>query len=474
MKLRDRSLDDVQVQACLDGLSCTVQLLLGPPGTGKTNTAAAAVLVRLAARPSKKLFLLSANTHTAVNELTGRIREALPFFRRAADEAGLEYNPVRVLWLTGDAPASDEEIGIWDAPRLKRERELGDVVLCGSINELLKVAEKVSELEPFTADGLIIDEASMMVFPDFLALATLLSEKGEMMLAGDHMQLSPITAHEWERETREQVVRLSPHESAYRTVHNLCSRCPPAAIKRSALTVTYRLTPELTHLISGVYEDEGVVLRSEKRQDVKHAAITSLKDLWASGGVFLVVHDEGESRKSNGFEAALVRDILSSRGVEEHDVPPETVSVITPHRAQRGMLRNLLLPEFKYHIKLIDTVERLQGGECDTIIVSGTQSDNGGISNNAEFILDLNRTNVIFSRAKERLIVVCSRNLLDSMPADIDDYDSSWLWKHLRSVCDTTVLRSYGYEHAVEVRVPGRFWERSLKSGLSPNDHSSK
>jgi hypothetical protein len=124
------------------------------------------------------------------------------------------------------------------------------------------------------------------------------------------------------------------------------------------------------------------------------------------------------------------------------------------------MLRNLLGEEFREQIKLIDTVERLQGGECETIIVSGTQSDTGAISNNAEFILDLNRTNVIFSRAKERLIVVCSRSLLDSMPADIDDYRSSWLWKHLRSICDTTVLRSYGYDHHVEIRVPGRFWPR--------------
>ncbi len=460
MKLRDHALDDVQVQACLDGLSCTVQLLLGPPGTGKTNTAAAAILLRLAARPKKKLFLLSANTHTAVDELTGRIREALPFFRRAADEIGLEQHPARVLRLTGDAPASDEQLGLWDTPRLRAEMEQGDVVLCGSVNELLKVAEKMSEQEPFHADGLMIDEASMMVFPDFLALATLIAEEGEMMLAGDHMQLSPITAHEWEEESREQVVRLSPHESAYRTISNLCSRCPPEAIKRSALTVTYRLTPELTHLISGVYEGEGVTLRSEKRADRKGAGIASLKDLWSNGGVFLVVHDEALSRKSNEFEAALIRDILRSRGAEEHQVPPKTVSIITPHRAQRGMLRNLLKDEFGYHLKLIDTVERLQGGECETIVVSGTQSDTGAISHNAEFILDLNRTNVIFSRAQERLIVVCSRSLLDSMPADIDDYGSSWLWKHLRAVCDTTVLQLEGYEHRVEVRVPGQFWDR--------------
>ena len=83
-------------------------------------------------------------------------------------------------------------------------------------------------------------------------------------------------------------------------------------------------------------------------------------------------------------------------------------------------------------IGLIDTVERLQGGERPTIMVSGTQSDPASISGTADFILDLNRSNVIFSRAKERLIVVCSATLLDSVPADSEQYRSAYLWKRLR------------------------------------------
>lgn len=458
LKLHDKHLDDVQIEACLDGLSCTVQLLLGPPGTGKTNTAAAAVMLRLASRPKKKLFFLSANTHTAVDELTARIRDALPTFRRAADEAGMTYNAPCVLRLTSERGASGESARTDDLGRMQDAMRAGDLVLCGTINEVLKAARTLGIGDAAFADGLIVDEASMMVFADFLALATLVGHDGEMMLAGDHMQLAPITSHDWEEETREQVVRLAPHESAYRTINGLASRTPPGAIGRSALSITYRLTPELTHLISGVYRGEGVDLRSRKGQDEKAGSISSLADLWKNKGVFLVVHDEKGSRKSNEFEGRLIHDILAARGVEEHEVRPRTVSVITPHRAQRGLLKNLLNPEFGYHIKLIDTVERLQGGECETIIVSGTQSDTGTISENAEFILDLNRTNVIFSRAQERLIIVCSRGLLDSMPADIEDYRSAWLWKHLRSVCDTTVLDVPGYRHRVEVRVPGRFW----------------
>jgi hypothetical protein len=458
LSLGDRRLDQVQLQACLDGLSCTVQLLLGPPGTGKTNTTAAAVMLRLASRPRKKLFFLSANTHTAVDELTSRIRETLPGFRRAADEAGMSYNVPCVLRLSSNKDAAGEQVFVDNSYRMQEAMAAGDLVLCGTINEVLKASRALGAGSMTFADGLIIDEASMMVFADFLALATLVAEDGEIMLAGDHMQLAPITAHDWEDETREQVVRLTPHQSAYRTINELATRCPAGAIGRSALTITYRLTPELTHLIAGVYADEGVELSSRKPQEPKSRTIASLADLWTSKGVFLVVHDEVSSRKSNEFEGRLIRDILAAWKVPEDAVRPRTVSVITPHRAQRGLLKNLLNPEFGYHIKLIDTVERLQGGECETIIVSGTQSDTSAIAGNAEFILDLNRTNVIFSRAQERLIVVCSRGLLDSMPADIDDYKSSWLWKHLRAVCDTTVLEVPGYAHRVEVRVPGQFW----------------
>jgi hypothetical protein len=461
LKVLDRSLDEVQVQACIDGLDSTVQLLLGPPGTGKTNTTAAAILLRLSSTPERKLFLLSANTHTAVDELTERLRLTLPSFRKASVESGSRDNSVSVLRVK-DEPMTLEELNVDNTALIRSTLVQNDVVICGTVNEILKLGGNLDRngwpLRASGASGLIVDEASMMVFPDFLALATLVSANGQIMLAGDHMQLSPISSHDWENETREQVVRLTPHESAYVTVKKLCDHCGTGALIVSKLTQTYRLTPELIHLITDVYKGEDVTLRTDKQVMPKGGGMRSLSDIWRNDGVYLVVHDESSSRKLNDFEVGLIHDIIASRPGTARDIKPGSISIITPHRAQRGALKNILMERFSSQIKLIDTVERLQGGECETIVVSGTQSDMNAINESAEFILSLNRTNVIFSRAKERLIVVCSRNLLDSVPADIDDYESSWLWKHLRSMCDKEVLRVEGYDHEVSVRVSSLFW----------------
>ncbi|NLI73264.1 MAG: AAA family ATPase [Euryarchaeota archaeon] len=463
VRLRQSSLDDVQIEACLEGLESTIQLILGPPGTGKTNTASAAILLRLIARPGHKLFLLSATTHTAVDELCGRIRQIIPEFNMAAKEAGVDVASASVLRIKRE-PLKPYEISSDDISIINDKLMDGNVIVCGTVNDLLRLGDIFERYGwprgTSRADGLVIDEASMMIFPEFLALSTLIAEDGEILLAGDHMQLSPITSHNWDKETREQIVRMCPHNSAYEAMRRLIELSPEGAIRQSALSITYRLTPELTNLISPVYNKEGIILTSNKESVQKDGMIRSFSDLWKLPGVYLVIHDESLSRKSNSFEVQLIKDIIMSREVSEDSVDPEHISIITPHRAQRGLLKEEL-GAIEANIRMIDTVERIQGGECENIIVSGTQSDISTIGNNAEFILDLNRTNVIFSRAQERLIVVCSRNLLNSMPADFEHYSSSILWKKLRSTCDRIMLRLDKYEHGVEVRVPSEYWMRS-------------
>ena len=62
-------------------------------------------------------------------------------------------------------------------------------------------------------------------------------------------------------------------------------------------------------------------------------------------------------------------------------------------------------------------------------------SDPNAIAETAEFILNLNRANVAFTRSKRRLIVVCARDLLDFVPTAYKVYQDAILWKLLRNLC---------------------------------------
>ncbi len=110
--------------------------------------------------------------------------------------------------------------------------------------------------------------------------------------------------------------------------------------------------------------------------------------------------------------------------------------------------------EEEKEVDVIDTVERLQGGERPTVIVSATASDPSAISKNVEFILDLNRSNVAFSRTQERLIVVCSDTLLDHIPPEFEHYESAMLWKSLRAICSELIATESLNGHKVQIFTP--------------------
>ena len=278
LDIAGRRLDDKQMAVCIEGLNNTMQLLLGPPGTGKTSTTTAAVLIRLAAHDKNTIFFVAANTHKAVDELMERVRSTVPLFSELEKKQGIRGRDIAVRRVKGQIEELGYHLSSNDVLTVKNEADKGDVVIGGTTNDLLKLAEKMNSSgllkgSKFSVDGLIVDEASMMVFADFLALATLVKSDGEIMLAGDHMQLSPITSHDWENETREQIVRLQPHESAYMSVNKLAARCGPGQVVRSTLSTSYRLTPELIRLISEVYRREGVELRFSKVRSVKDRPI---------------------------------------------------------------------------------------------------------------------------------------------------------------------------------------------------------
>jgi superfamily I DNA and/or RNA helicase len=341
----------------------------------------------------------------------------------------------------------------------------GVLLIAGTTSAILKMAEELSQRRPFSqeaagfqADVLVVDEASMMVFPHFLSLASLVQPTGQLLLAGDNRQLAPISAHDWEREDRPPMQHYQPFNSAYDAVLRIITdaQVSPACARQSALTFTFRLPPLIRELIARVYDLDQIELQGVDHPQLPTASRRRQRQGWASvwadpAGLVLIVHSERGSRHSNPIETEIIREVLAAApgNVQIRD----SVAIITPHRAQRAMLRTMA-GSHGVDIDVIDTVERLQGGERPVIIVSGTESDPHSIGAAASFILNLNRANVAFSRTQERLVVVCADTLLDHIPPELEDYESAMLWKSLRNLCSRVVFRTEVEGHGVRVLAP--------------------
>ncbi|EKS34237.1 AAA domain-containing protein [Afipia broomeae] len=467
--IRSRLLDD-QSRAVIQGLSTRVQLLKGPPGTGKTVTTATSILTKAASslRPGS-VVLMAANTHQAMDTLLRRIARFTDSYRQEALRQGLEPSPIILTQVHSSNPPADQN-GIINfvakpcATKVNRWMQEGVLLIGGTTGAILKMAQELSLRKPFAqhpggfqADVLIVDEASMMLFPHFLSLASILTVNGQIMLAGDNRQLAPIVAHDWEAEDRPPAQFYQPFNSAYEGVLRIItdSGLDLAAARQSALTYTFRLPPLIRELIARVYDLDEIELQGAD----DFAPVRPREPMQDNGewdrvwneptGLLLVVHSERSSRRSNAVEASIIQRILAA--APEH--PADSIAIITPHRAQRALLRTVLNQDTVV-VDLIDTVERLQGGERPTILVSGTESDPHAIGASASFILNLNRANVAFSRTQERLIVVCAETLLDHIPSDLEDYDSAMLWKSLRNLCSRPILATTVDDFSVRVMAP--------------------
>lgn len=350
------------------------------------------------------------------------------------------------------------------------------LVIGGTTSAVLKMAQELGTKKPFRDNPqqfqvptLIVDEASMMVFPHFLSLATLVRTDGEIMLAGDHRQLAPIVVHDWDAEERPPVLIYQPYVSAYQAVQNLKenTELSDAKIQRSALNFTFRLPPVIRELISRIYQLDNIELEGYSQNSeeiINEVTEGSWERVWEnSNGLYLVLHDERQSKRSNPLEVDIIEQIINAGG----EIPNNSIAIVTPHRAQRTLLKTRLADyyseEEEKEVNVIDTVERLQGGERPTVIVSATASDPSAISKNVEFILDLNRSNVAFSRTQERLIVVCSDTLLDHIPPEFEHYESAMLWKSLRAICSQLIVTESIDGHKVKIFTPPLDFVNSIK-----------
>ena len=351
---------------------------------------------------------------------------------------------------------------------LRRRLQKGqDIVVVGTTPEqahnLLTCQKGSAQAEWF--DLIVIDEASQMDVGHAVLPLCGLAEKGAVILAGDRLQLAPIH-------------KASPPNDLERMVGSVYSFWRDThGVQESALEINYRSNETIVSFAGNAGYPPTLTSHSP---DLAIELISPLPTTpppqwpqslaWSPEWATLLdpaqpsvcfVYDDGQSSQRNEFEAEVVASLLwllsgrvadqlqseidpgtgkpvpsSSAAYSTQDFWAKAVGVVTPHRAQQGLIVTRLQSVFRAsgHVAeairdAVDTVERFQGQQRDIIIASYTVGDPDHIAEEDEFLMSLNRFNVIASRARAKLIVLVSQDILNHLAHDIDVLRDSKLLK---------------------------------------------
>ena len=77
-----------------------------------------------------------------------------------------------------------------------------------------KIGGKEPQWDEGYFDLLVVDEASMMRLPELILSGAFVDKNAQILVAGDHRQLPPIQAHNWEKEDRRTIEEMASFLSA--------------------------------------------------------------------------------------------------------------------------------------------------------------------------------------------------------------------------------------------------------------------
>lgn len=463
-----------------------VLLVQGPPGTGKSYSTAFALLARIQGAMAAGLSyraLLACKTHAATDVLLNNVREAQvqlgEWFAQCPDICAQFFDPnllsVPLMRLRPRGDVLDPIIPIpRDSDRPKGtpsatasiEAEDWCVVATtpAGIRSAIKDRWSKDLFNHDFIDAVILDEASQMSLPESIMASLALKPDGHLIVVGDHRQMPPIVAHDWENESRRTFQEYESYSSLFDTLRH--QDVPIIRFEES-----FRLHTDMAEFLRReIYSQDGIPFhsrRSDLLDPVDHADPFVSAVLDPQRTIVVVVHDEALSQHRNVYERELIRPVLEAlsalgeRGLDAR----HGLGVVVPHRAQRADMQDSIpcLTELNQitgtrEISAVDTVERFQGGERLAIVVSATESDPQYLLASSKFLLDPRRLTVALSRAKRKIVLVASRSVFSVFSADEETFENAQLWKNLLRHTCTDLLWSGERDGAgVEVwgNVPG-------------------
>jgi len=365
----------VSAGCALDGSTLCVQ---GPPGSGKTYTAAHMLVALLAAR---KRVGIASNSHRAICLLMSETAEV-------ADKKGLAFRGVKI--------GGDEEEGSNIRPSITWAQSAKHVFSSGRQPQLVGGTAWAfsSESAEGKLDYLFVDEAGQVSVANLVGMAP---STANIVLIGDQMQLS------------QPIQGSHPGESGMSTLDYLLQdqRTIPDDFG-IFLARTWRLHPRICGFISGAVYDNR--LHSEPITAARVVRLMPTAREWIrkeAGLLYVPVPHDGnvyESEEEAEQIARLIEELLKQHLVTESGAERALtcadILVVAPYNLQVRLLTSRL-PGIR-----VGTVDKFQGQQAPVVIFSMCASSGDASSRGIEFLFCRNRLNVAISRAQTLAIVV--------------------------------------------------------------------
>ena len=373
----------IRLGLSLDGGTLAIQ---GPPGSGKTFTAAHMIvaLVRAGRRVG-----VTATSHKVIGNALDRIQEV-------ALEAGVE---VRIGQRHGqdDDPTSRHARPLGSNPEANAALREGELDVVGGTAWLWSRPELEASV-----DVLFVDEAGQFSLANAIGVAP---AGRSLVLLGDPQQL-------------EQPLQGSHPPGAERSaLGHVLGR--DAVIRDDVglfLADTWRLHPDVCAYTSEVFY-EG---RLASEPSLGRQALSGVPPADGTGVRWWPVEHDGdrtESLEEAEVIARLVRDLLAAdarwtdRKGRSHPILLDDVVIVAPYNAHVERIARALA-DAGYPNARVGTVDKFQGQEAPISIYAMATSTPEEAPRGMEFLYSLNRLNVATSRARCAAIVVASPALI--------------------------------------------------------------
>ena len=452
-----------------------ITLLLGPPGTGKTNFISRALiaLCRYYKDQNKNLkILVSANSHAAIENVLLSVTEMMNTLGLTLKDIDLR----KIGGMNGISTAGDIKIkGVSNLNKLLSPEKAPLIV--GSTVWKIQKEENIDG----KFDLIILDEASQVKTADALIPFMIGDrDKTRYLIVGDENQLPPIISGQYEKHLDKpyllgsvfryyyDIDRLKiPTQNSYvktltenfRMNNAICDYsareiygqnykafsegigCQNFSKYLGSFDEIYELVKELypngedNEILAKILDPEYPLVlccvKGETASDIKQKEVEYVTKL-VKALQYLLKNKKGEEYSSADFWGKSGKNGCGDCGI------------VSPHHEHISRLKKEIVSD-KYPVSpfgspeteddlFIGTVDKLQGQERQSVIVSYGITDVEQALAESEFVFSRNRLNVAITRAKKKCIVFLTDAVL-SYPIEALSYDDPELIDGIDYVC---------------------------------------